>query len=122
MKVLVDVNLSPKWVRTLQSAGIDAVHWSQLGPGDTPDPEIMAFARSHNYIILTRDLDFGTMLASNQHDRPSVVLIRTKKASPALVGEQIIEVLRTMSTELEDGALITIDLKRTRLRILPIRG
>jgi predicted nuclease of predicted toxin-antitoxin system len=31
MKLLVDMNLSPRWVNLLAEAGIDAVHWSALG-------------------------------------------------------------------------------------------
>jgi predicted nuclease of predicted toxin-antitoxin system len=31
MKVLVDMNLSPNWVRFLAEAGFEAVHWSKVG-------------------------------------------------------------------------------------------
>ena len=31
MKLLIDMNLSPRWIRTLVDAGIDAEHWSTLG-------------------------------------------------------------------------------------------
>jgi predicted nuclease of predicted toxin-antitoxin system len=36
MKILVDMNLSPAWVRVLQAHGWDAVHWSEVG-GAKPD-------------------------------------------------------------------------------------
>jgi len=42
MKVLIDMNLSPSWARVLKEAGIEALHWSELGPANTPDPAIMA--------------------------------------------------------------------------------
>lgn len=31
MKLLVDMNLSPRWVAVLVGAGVDAVHWSAVG-------------------------------------------------------------------------------------------
>lgn len=31
MKLLVDMNLSPRWIGVLAHAGIEAAHWSTLG-------------------------------------------------------------------------------------------
>ncbi len=31
MKLVVDVNLPPRWVEFLATRGIEAVHWSQVG-------------------------------------------------------------------------------------------
>jgi predicted nuclease of predicted toxin-antitoxin system len=46
MKLLVDMNLSPKWVPVLAEAGIEATHWVTLGAGNAPDSEIMDYAPS----------------------------------------------------------------------------
>ena len=120
MKVLIDVNLSPKWIETLSDAGIDAIHWSNIGPGDAPDPEIVEYAHRENCVILTRDLDFGTILAQSSRVRPSVVLLRVKRGSPMLIGPYVVAVLLQTAGELENGALITLDLKGARLRVLPL--
>jgi predicted nuclease of predicted toxin-antitoxin system len=37
MKLLVDMNLSPRWVSILADAGIATAHWSSLGPSNAPD-------------------------------------------------------------------------------------
>ena len=58
MKLLVDMNLSPRWVAVLSDAGIEAAHWSTLGPSDAPDSEIMAYASENDCVMLTHDLDF----------------------------------------------------------------
>ena len=42
MKLLLDMNLSPRWVGVLRLAGFDAVHWSTLGASNAPDAAIMA--------------------------------------------------------------------------------
>ncbi len=122
MKLLVNMNLSPRWVSLLADANIEAAHWSTLGAHNAPDSEIMAYARTNNYIVLTHDLDFGAILAATQGEKPSVVQIRAEDVSPDVIGKQIVVALRQMASELEEGALITVDSKRARLRVLPLQS
>jgi predicted nuclease of predicted toxin-antitoxin system len=121
MKLLVDMNLSPRWVNRLVDAGFEATHWSALGAFDAPDTEIMAFARDGDYVVLTHDLDFGAILAVTHGDKPSVAQIRADDVSPDTIGCLVVNALRQMVTELKEGALLTIDSGRTRLRVLPLR-
>ena len=120
MKLLVDMNLSPRWVKLMADAGMTAAHWSTLGAGTAPDAEIMAYARAHQWIVLTHDLDFSAILAATHGDKPSVVQIRAEDVSPDAIGAQVVIALRQMATELESGALLTVDPGRTRLRVLPL--
>ena len=122
MKLLVDMNLSPRWVGMLSEAGIEAAHWSMLGAHNARDSEIMAFGAANNYIVLTHDLDFSAILAATQGEKPSVVQIRAEDVSPDVIATQVIAALRQMATELEDGALLTIEPSRTRLRVLPLQS
>lgn len=75
MKLVVDMNLSPRWITFLSEAGFEAKHWSTLGAGNAPDSEIMLFARTNDYVVLTHDLDFSAILAATHGDKPSVVQI-----------------------------------------------
>jgi len=120
MKLLVDMNLSPRWVNRLLDAGFEAAHWSTLGALDAPDTEIMAFAKDKGYVVLTHDLDFSAILAVTHGEKPSVAQIRAEDVSPDTIGRLVINALRQMTAELEEGALLTIDPGRTRLRILPL--
>ena len=120
MRLLIDMNLSPRWVHRLSEAGIEAVHWSTLGAANALDVEIVAFARSNNYVVLTHDLGFGTILAVTQGEKPSVVQIRSEDVSPDVIGKPVVNALRQMTAELDEGALLTIDPGRTRLRLLPL--
>jgi len=121
MKLLVDMNLSPRWISWLAEAGIEAAHWSTLGPNNAPDSQIMAYAGANNYVVLTHDLDFSTILAATHGQKPSVVQIRAEDVSPEVIGKLVIVALRQMASELDAGALLTVDPKRTRLRLLPLR-
>jgi predicted nuclease of predicted toxin-antitoxin system len=122
MKLLVDMNLSPRWVAFLAEAGFDAVHWSRVGSPDATDAAIMAFARANGHVVLTHDLDFGAILAATHGDKPSVVQIRAVDISPDVIGKSVIAALRQMTVELNEGALLTVDPSRTRLRILPLQS
>jgi predicted nuclease of predicted toxin-antitoxin system len=122
MKLLVDMNLSPRWAAVLVDAGLEAAHWSTLGAKNAPDTEIMAYAKTYGYVVLTHDLDFGAILAATHGDKPSVVQIRADNVSPDVIATQIIAALRQMAPELEEGALLTVDANRTRLRVLPLQA
>jgi predicted nuclease of predicted toxin-antitoxin system len=121
VKLLVDMNLSPRWVALLIHAGIEAVHWSVLGAANAPDTEIMTYARSNGYVVLTHDLDFSSILAATHGLKPSVVQIRAEDLGLAAIGPQVIAAINQMTAELELGALITVDPIRTRLSMLPLQ-
>ncbi len=121
MKLLVDMNLSPRWVGVLAGAGLEAAHWSTLGANNARDSEIMAYASANDFVVLTHDLDFSAILAATHGERPSVVQIRAEDVSPEAIGKQVINALRQMAFELQEGALITIDPGRARVRVLPLQ-
>jgi predicted nuclease of predicted toxin-antitoxin system len=121
MKLLVDMNLSPRWLGVLAAAGIEATHWSTIGAANAIDPVIMAYARANDFVVLTHDLDFGAILAATHGEKPSVVQIRAENVSPEAIGRQVIGAVRQMASELEEGALLIVDPGRVRLRILPLQ-
>jgi predicted nuclease of predicted toxin-antitoxin system len=121
MKLLVDMNLSPRWVEVLADAGFETAHWSAIGESSARDSEIMAYAKANDYVVLTHDLDFGAILAATHGKKPSVVQIRADDVSPDVIGTQVVTALRQMTSELKDGALLTVDPNRARLRVLPLQ-
>ena len=73
MKLLLDMNLSPTWVRFLGENGFEAVHWSTAGEPTATDAVIMAWARGRGFVVITHDLDFSAILASTEALGPSVL-------------------------------------------------
>jgi predicted nuclease of predicted toxin-antitoxin system len=51
-----------------------------------------------------------------------VVQIRAENVSAEAIGRQTVAALRHLQGELEAGALLTIELDRRRVRLLPLRG
>jgi predicted nuclease of predicted toxin-antitoxin system len=120
MKLLIDMNLTPDWVPYLEAAGFAAEHWSSLGPVTAPDTEIITQAKVAGYVIFTRDLDFGAILALTHGDQPSVVQLRVMELLPEEIGDTVVAALRQAENALEKGALLTIDPHRSRLKLLPL--
>lgn len=122
MKVLVDMNLSPAWVRFLEAEGYDAVHWVSVGDPKAPDRELMLWAREHGHVVFTHDLDFSALLATTGATLPSVVQVRALDILPDAIGAMVAELLRSRAADLEAGAIVTLDGSSLRVRILPIQG
>lgn len=120
MKLLIGMNLSPKWAGFLIEAGFNAVHWTTIGAANAPDTDIMRHAREGGHVVVTSDLDFGTILAITHGNKPSVVQLRSDDLSHEGIGKPVVGALRQLRDELEQGALVTIEPQRTRLRILPL--
>ncbi len=120
MKILIDMNLSPRWVDTLAQAGFEAIHWSRIGSPKAPDEEILAWAASHGMVLLTHDLDFRAILAAIRGVEPSVVQIRSEDVNPDRIGARVISAITQSTTELRHGAIVSIDPARARVRLLPL--
>ena len=110
------------WVEFLVAAGFEAIHWSNVGPGDAPDLELMRWAAAHDRVVLTSDLGYGAVLAATRNRRPSVVQIRADLALPDVMGGSLLAALRQAETDLDEGALLSVDAGRGRLRILPLKA
>lgn len=113
------MNLSPLWATFLAERGYEAEHWTKLGKSDAADREIMDFAAARGMVVLTQDLDFGSILAASGDVKPSVVQIRADDLRPASIGARVEQALRVAAQEIEAGALLTVDAGGVRVRILP---
>jgi predicted nuclease of predicted toxin-antitoxin system len=121
VKLLVDMNLSPSWVERLARHRFEAVHWSTIGAATASDVEILAWAREHQFAVVTNDLDFSAILAAGAVDGPSVVQIRTQDLLSDTVVSIVARALQAHREDIERGALLSIDEAGTRVRVLPLR-
>jgi predicted nuclease of predicted toxin-antitoxin system len=122
MKFIVDMNLAPAWCEVLRQAGWEAVHWSAIGAADAADATIMSQARERGFVLLTHDLDFSAILVTTANGKPSVVQIRAQDITPTAFGVTLVRLLHDHAAALEQGAIITVDVERARVRVLPITG
>ncbi|MCL2763657.1 MAG: DUF5615 family PIN-like protein [Treponema sp.] len=120
MKILVDMNLSPKWVKLLTDNNIESVHWSSIGSPNDPDINIITYAAENNFVIFNKDLDFGTFLAINHNKKPSVVQMKEGTLNHRKINNIVISAINMFSDKIEAGAIVTIDQNKTRVTLLPL--
>lgn len=122
MKILVDMNLSPHWVQVLRDAGFDATHWRDVGQHDARDSILLDWAKRHEHVVFTHDLDFGAILAASRAAAPSVIQFRIADPLPTTDAAAVIGAIRRFEAELRGGALISVEPGRARARVLPLEG
>jgi predicted nuclease of predicted toxin-antitoxin system len=120
MQILIDMNLPPGWVSVFSDSGFDAVHWSTIGDGDAPDRTLMQWAKQREYVVFTHDLDFSALLAATQASKPSVIQLRTDDVLPGNKSNLVVRALCQFESELQQGAILSVDLEQLRVRYLPL--
>ena len=115
------MNISPKWVELLAAHGHETVHWSNIGAPGASDATIMDWARAHDHVVMTSDLDFGEILAITNGALPSVIQLRDGRNNPATMLPLVLNALAKSADALVKGALVTIDQHKNRLKMLPLR-
>jgi predicted nuclease of predicted toxin-antitoxin system len=119
VRILIDMNLPPRWKVVFERAGHEVQHWSEVGAPDATDRAIMRWARKQDYIVFTHDLDFSALLAATQATAPSVIQVRTEDVLSEALVETVVRTTKRVEHELKKGALLSVDLARARVRVLP---
>ena len=120
VRLVIDMNLSVEWISELNQNGWSAVHWSTIGDPRAVDSVIMDWALANGHIVFTHDLDFGTMLALTHATGPSVLQVRSQNVLPENIGPMVIAALQQHNAALAAGALVVVDEKKSRVRVLPL--
>jgi predicted nuclease of predicted toxin-antitoxin system len=79
----------------------------------------MAWALANHHVVFTHDLDFGATLALTHATGPSILQMRGQRVLPEDVGPTVSAALKQYDAQLASGALVVVDLKKTRVRVLP---
>jgi predicted nuclease of predicted toxin-antitoxin system len=120
MRFLADMGISHIVVTWLQAQGHDATHLRDEGLHRLENGEIFTKALRESRIILTWDLDFTEILALSGRHTVSAVIFRLVNTRSAHVIERLARVLQESAQDLEDGAIISVEEARHRVRLLPL--
>ena len=120
MRLLIDMNLSPKLADLLISDNIISTHWNTVGKTTATDSEIVMYALQNEYVIVTCDLDFSAILAVTHGKKPSIIQVRTRYMPHNKLAGIVIKSITQNIDDLNSGAILTIDAKKSRSRLLPL--
>ena len=114
------MNLSPRLATLFRENGYESAHWTEVGSRTACDRDIVRWANENGWIIITNDLDFGAILALERLCLPSVIQLRRLELFSDSVFQILDRVIKQCKKELERGAIVAVDEKRMRVRLLPL--
>ncbi|MBE7466450.1 MAG: DUF5615 family PIN-like protein [Planctomycetes bacterium] len=113
MKVLLDTCIWGGAAKDLQAAGHD-VHWAGDDPKDPGDDALLQRAHQEGRVLFTLDKDFGELAIV--HLRPHAGLVRLVGLRARQQGPAMVAVLAKYESELQGGAILTVEDTRVRIR------
>lgn len=120
MRFLLDQGIPRSTVEFALTAGLVAEHVCELGLARASDDEIMDVARRRDFIIVTLDADFHSLLAASHARRPSVVRFRMERLKGRDIAVLMQRVVQLGKDELEAGAAVVVTHAGIRFRRLPL--
>ena len=121
MKFLIDMPASPELVPWLQERGHEAVHAQDINLGTASDSIIMNRAATEERVVITADLDFGTLLAQSGSDTPGVILFRGGNYSEVEMRNLVARVLEAVKPDVLKHSIAVVDKRRIRVTRLPLK-
>ena len=114
MKVLLDSCVWSGAKPVLQDAGFNTV-WVGQFLSDPGDNEIISLAYRENRVLVTLDKDFGELAVVRGIPHRGIIRIVNFRAQDQ--GAACVQILQKYREELRQGALITADKNRVRVRL-----
>lgn len=118
MRFLADMNISPLTVAVLNEKGWQITRVSTVLPARTTDRDILEYAKQNDYVVVTQDLDFSTLLVLSRQNRPSLITLRLSLSDPDTVTHRLLRILPFVQTALETGSAVTVEDRTVRVRSL----
>lgn len=120
MKFLADMGISASTVAHLREMGHDGVHLRDEHMQRSEDAAVLQKALREGRVLLTHDLDFGDLMAASKGVLPSVVIFRLRDMRPDHINRHLDNVIASHAADLANGAIVSVNEKRVRIRRLPI--
>jgi predicted nuclease of predicted toxin-antitoxin system len=114
---LLDENMPLSVVSTLEEQGYRARHVAGMGLGGAPDETIFDRAQAEGWIIVSRDLGFGSLLDYPLGTHAGIVVVRVPYTfTAAQVCSVVSTFLSTVAPETLREALAIVEPGRYRIR------
>jgi predicted nuclease of predicted toxin-antitoxin system len=120
MKLLLDQGLPRSAAKLLREGGIDTLHVGEIGLSTANDNEILQRGREDDRVVVTLDADFHSLLAFSRIISHSVIRLRIEGLNGPKAANLIKETVLHSKEDLANGALVTVQPGRIRIRRLPL--
>jgi predicted nuclease of predicted toxin-antitoxin system len=113
VNILLDTCIWGGALDQLKAAGHDVI-WAGDWPSDPGDDEILALAHQEGRILITLDKDFGELAVVREQAHAGIIRLVVLSASQQALA--CLMVLNRYGTELQSGAIVTVEPGRVRVR------
>lgn len=102
MKFLIDAQLPPALAVRLRGLGHDAVHVTDILPGNAPDTALLSHAAANGMAIVSKDGDF-VQLAAQARQPVQLVWVRLGNCSSTTLVSRLVGTIGEIVQTLADG-------------------
>ncbi len=114
---LVDENLPRSLAPSLRAAGLEAEDVRDQGLRGRPDTEVLNLAISRDWVLVTGDLGFGSLIRSVP-SFPGLLLIRLPDEWPVWrINEVVKKALSSVAGRDLSDCVVTVEPKRLRIHL-----
>jgi predicted nuclease of predicted toxin-antitoxin system len=114
LRLLLDHNVGRGVALALQQAGLDVLFVGDIDP-HLPDAAILRWAVQEQRLLVTQDLDFGTLVYHSGHPHAGVLLLRMTSSSRSDRSNAIVWIIEHYGPELV-GKFTVFEGGRLRIR------
>ena len=119
LKFLLDADMPRSSAEVLHAFDIDVKYVRDLGMRYAKDSEIIAYAQRTGRVVITRDLDFGSILRYPDH--PGAIILRLPFEYTAKeLNEVLKDFLSSVDEKIIQKAIIILELGRYRKRPMKV--
>lgn len=122
LSFLADMPVSGDTVSALRNRGYDVIHARDLGLHRADGEDILKEAAEQGRVVLTTDLDFGTLLALSGKVCPGVIIFRLPFSTPQQVTNSLLAARDALTEDQVLHHIVILEEKQVRSRPLPIEA
>ena len=120
MEFLLDENLPLSFVELLQKAGFATGHVRLIGLQGASDFRIAEYAKNHKLVLITKDLEFGSLLLYPKGSHYGVLVLRLPQHfNKEQILRFLMNFLKSANTTILIQHIIVLEVGKYRLRKLP---
>lgn len=119
MKLFLDENVPRSIIRELLELGFETEHAAEVGLRGATDKEIASCAKKQKAILVTKDLEFGSLIAYPPGTHYGLIILRlSPSAGTAEISRALKEFLTSIKPQNLPGYMYVLELGHYRVREL----
>ena len=118
IRLFSDHDVYGQTIRHLVMNGYEVVRAQDVGLARAKDEALLAYAFKNEFVLITRDKDFGRLVFLYGRPSPGVIFLRISPITITAVHHQLVSLLKTSPAEQLKRSFVTIEATHFRIRMI----